>query len=252
MSKVYVIASGKGGTGKSTSVVNLASALTNFKQNVVIADLNFTTPNLGLYFGAPIVPVTLNHVLQGKASVDEAIYEHETGVKIIPSSLSLKDTNKLNYKLLEEVIKKLKKNFTHIIFDSASGLGQEAKIALESSDEVIIVTNPNILSITDALKTIKLAEEMKKPVKGVIITRVRGDKNEMPKANVEEMLEVPILGIVPEDSAVEESLCKKNPVIKTRPRSRASRAYIDIAAKILGKQKKPESFVQKFIRAVFG
>jgi len=250
MAKIYTIASGKGGVGKTTTAVNLGAALNKFKEDVIIVDANLTTPNLGLYFGAPIVPVSLNHVLQGKAEIEEAIYEHESGTKLVPSSLSLRDLKKINPELMKEASKKLKRISEHIIFDSAAGLGEEARTALEAADEVIIVTNPDILSVTDALKTIKLAEELNKQIRGVIINRVKNIKTEMPLDNIKDMLEVPILGIVPEDKAIQEALARKNAVIHTKPRSKAAKAYMDVAAKLLGKQKKPLSFYEKILEVI--
>lgn len=251
MSKVYAIVSGKGGVGKTTSVANLGAALNKFKEDVVIVDTNLATPNIGLHFGAPIVPISLNHVLQGKANIDEAIYEHESGMKIVPSSLSLKDLKKVKLENLYNIAKELKKMYNYIIFDSAAGLGEEVKVTLEACDEAIIVTNPNILSVTDALKTIKLAKDMGKPIRGVIVSRVRGDKNEMSLESINEMLEIPILGIVPEDKNVISSLNKKDVVVNTKPRSKASKAYLDIAAKLLGKKKKPVSFFRNLF-GIFG
>ena len=89
-------------------------------------------------------------------------------------------------------------------------------------------------AITDALKTIKIAEEMKKNILGVIITRVRRNNTEMQPETVKEMLETQILGMVPEDTSVQESLNLKNPVVHTHPKSDVSRAYKEIAAQILG------------------
>src|SRR3989339_136057 len=108
MAKIYAIASGKGGVGKTTSAINLGAALNKFKEDVIVVDANLTTPNIGLYLGAPIVPINLNHVLQGKADIEEAIYEHESGTKIIPSSLSLRDLKKIDTDFLKEAVKKLK------------------------------------------------------------------------------------------------------------------------------------------------
>lgn len=247
MAKVYTIASGKGGAGKTTTAVNLGAALNKFKEDVIIVDANLTTPNLGLYLGAPVVPVNLNHVLQEKANIEDAIYEHESGTKIVPSSLSLKDLKKIQPEKLKEAVKNLKKLSEHIILDSAAGLGEEAISAIKLADEVIIVANPNILSITDALKTIKVAEQFDKQVRGAVITRVKGVKTEMPISSIKEMLEVPILGMVPEDSAVEESLVRKDAVIHTKPKSKSAKAYQDIAAKLLGKIKKEDSIYERFL-----
>src|SRR3989344_3729009 len=107
MSKVIVITSGKGGVGKTTSAINLGAALNYFDQDVLIVDANLATPDIGLHLGAPIVPVTLNHVLAGKAELGEAIYEHDSGTKILPSSISLKEMKKINHEKFYSLVKKL-------------------------------------------------------------------------------------------------------------------------------------------------
>ncbi len=236
MAIVYAVISGKGGVGKTTTTVNLGHSLNMLGEDVVIVDANLTTPNIGIHLGAPIVPITLNHVLDGQANLEDAIYEHESGTKVIPSSLSLNETEKINYKKLEEVSRKLKKITNYVLIDSAAGLGEEAKAAIHACDEIIIVTNPEMSAVTDALKTIKLAEEINKPVKGVIITRYRGNKYDMSISNIKDMLEVPILGIIPEEDAIRESQVMKNAVIHTHPRSSVAKSYVDISRRILGEE----------------
>ena len=240
MSKFIVITSGKGGVGKTTTAVNLAAAMNALDEDVTLVDVNLTTPNVGLHLGAPVVPVTLNHVLAGKAELVDAIYEHSSGTKVIPSSLSIKDLKKLNEKDLLTTAKDLRNISDIILFDSAAGLGSEANVAISIADEIIIVTNPEIPAVTDALKTAKLAEDMGKIVKGVIITRVRNNKSEMSLSSIKEMLELPILGIVPEDENIQEALALRNAIVITHPRSKAARAYRNIAANILGKKIEPE------------
>lgn len=229
-----VITSGKGGVGKTTSAVNLGAAMNHFGSQVLIVDANLTTPNVGLHLGSPIVPISLNHVLTGKAEIEEAVYEHDSGTKIMPSSLSIKELKKIKTEKLKDLAKDVKQIADYIIVDSAAGLGEEALSALKMADEVIIITNPEMPAITDALKTIKITEEMKKPIRGVIITRVRKNKSEMNSSIVKEMLEVPILGMVPEDELVQESINLKDAIVHTHPKSKAARAYKEIAAKLLG------------------
>lgn len=235
MSSLITVVSGKGGVGKTTTAINLGVALNFFGKDVIILDANLTTPNVGLHLGAPIVPVNLNHVLLGKAKISDAIYEHSSGTKIIPSSLSVKELKRLNPSKLKETGKKLKRMADYIIFDGAAGLGDEAVAAIEAADDLIIVTNPEIPAVTDALKTSKLASDLGKNIKGVIVTRVKNSKSEMPIDNIAEMLELPILGVVPEDKNVPMSVVMKDAVVNTNPRSGASRAYMKIAAKIMGK-----------------
>ncbi len=234
MKKVIVITSGKGGVGKTTTAINLGAALNSFGEKVLIVDGNLSTPNIGVNLGSPEVPINLNHVLSGKAELSEAIYEHESGIKIIPSSLSLIDLKDTNLKKISNLKNSFKKFSDYILIDCAAGLGQEAKEAIEIADELIIVTNPETAAITDALKTIKLAETMKKNILGIIVSRVRKDYIEMQPNTVKEMLEVPILGMVPEDMSIKKAINLKDAVIHTHPKSKSSRAYKEIAAKIIG------------------
>jgi septum site-determining protein MinD len=253
MARLITITSGKGGVGKTTTAINLGSALNAFGKNVIVLDANLTTPNIGLHLGAPIVPISLNHVLLGKADISEAIYEHESGTKIIPSSLSVKELRRLNQDKLKDVGKKLRKMADFVIYDSAAGLGSEAIAAIESADDVVLVTNPEIPAVTDALKASKLIEQMGKSVKGVIVTRVRKGRTEMPLQNIKEMLELPILGVIPEDRNIQAALMMKDAIIHTHPKSKAARAYRKIAAKLIGKEDYKENFtLWDNIRDLFG
>lgn len=243
MTKVITITSGKGGVGKTTTAINLAAALNSLGKDVILVDSNLTTTNVGIHLGAPIVPVTLNHVLLGKAKVGDAIYEHSSGTKILPSSLSVKELLNINHGKLKEVTKKLRKMTDFVILDCAAGLGDEAIASIESADELVIVTNPEIPAVTDALKTYKLIQKLGKEVKGVIINRVRKRRTEMPIENVEDMLELPILGIVPEDGKVQVALTMKDALIHTHPNSKAAIAYKKVAAQLAGIPYEKPSFL---------
>lgn len=253
MSKIIVITSGKGGVGKTTTAINLGAAMNYFDKDVLVIDGNLTTPNIGLHLNSPEVPINLNHVLKEKADPFEAVYEHESGLKVVPSSLSIKELKKIEPEKMKNFKKDFKKISDYVIVDSSAGLGLEALSAIKMADEIILVTNPEIPAITDALKTIKLVESMKKPVLGVIMTRVKRDSIEMQPDAVKEMLESPILGMVPEDINVQKSLNIRDAVVHTHPKSNASRAYKEIAAKILGdveynSKKDRERFIKRFLK----
>jgi septum site-determining protein MinD len=247
MAKLITITSGKGGVGKTTTAINLGAALNAFGKDVIVVDANLTTPNVGLHLGAPMVPISLNHVLLGKAEIADAIYEHESGTRVIPSSLSVKELRRLNHSKLKDVGKKLRRVADYIIYDSAAGLGEEALCAMEAADELIIVTNPEITAVTDALKTSKVIEELGKDIKGVIVARVKGTKMEMPISNIREMLELPILGVVPEDKNMPTAMCKKDALMHTHPNSKAAKSYRAIAAKIAGINYKEKGFFDKLM-----
>lgn len=233
MARIIVIISGKGGVGKTTTAINLGAALNKLQKEVIVVDANLNTPNIGIHLGAPIVPVTLNHVLRGKADIEEAIYEHSSGTKIIPSSLSIKEMSKVNPKKIPAVIQRLKKISDFVILDSAAGFGEEAMATIEAGEEIIIVTNPEMPAVTDALKAVRVAKDMGKDVKGVIVTRYNGAKYEMPLTSIRSMLEIPIIGVIPEEKSVKEALSRRDAVVHTHPRSKAAKKYNEIAIKVL-------------------
>jgi septum site-determining protein MinD len=233
MSKIIVVTSGKGGVGKTTTAINIAAAMNYFGKDVLVIDGNLSTPNVGIHLNSPEVPINLNHVLRDKADAFEAVYEHHSGLKIIPSSLSIKELKKTKSDKLKNFKKDFKKIAKNIIVDSAAGLGDEASSAINAADQLIVVTNPEMPAITDALKAIKLAEQKNKEVLGIIVTRVKRNKIELQPEVVKDMLEVPILGMVPEDLSVQKSINQKDTVVNIYPKSKADRAYKEIAAKLL-------------------
>ncbi len=239
MANVIAIASGKGGVGKTVTAINIAAALNKKGKKVIIVDGNLTTPHVALHFGSPVIPITLNHVLQNKHDIKKAIYRHHSGIKIVPASLSLNQLKGIKLENFKKAIKKLKKFADIIIIDSCPGLNYEVMTILSSlesdnNDQVLVVTAPNILSVTDALKTIQLAEKLNKNVMGIAITRLKHDNKELSIKNISKIIEKPILAKVPEDDAVRESLALRDAVIHTHPKSKAAKAYEKLAEKIIG------------------
>jgi len=234
MGRIIAIVSGKGGVGKTTTAINLGAALNKLGQDVVVVDVNLNTPNIGIHLGAPIVPVTLNNVLKGKADIADAIYEHVSGTKIVPSSLSVKEITNFNTKKIPAIIRQLKDMADFVILDSAAGFSEEAIATMDAGEEIIVVTNPEMPSVTDALKAIKVAKERGKEVKGIIVTRHKNENYEMSLASIKSMLEAPIIGLIPEDAAVKKALNRRDAVVHVYPNSKVSKKYIEIARKIIG------------------
>lgn len=247
MGRIIVVNSGKGGVGKTTTAINLGASLNKLNKEVIIVDANLNTPNIGLQLGAPIVPVTLNHVLNGKATIDEAIYEHHSGTKIVPSSLSVKELTNFNTKKLGKVIEELGNLAEYVIVDSGAGFSEEVMAVLNAAGEVLIVTNPEMPAVTDALKAVKVARERGKEVIGVVVTRHKDAKYEMPLSSIKSMLETQIIGVIPEDVAIKEALNRRDAVVHTHPKSKASKKYHHIARKISGeKEEEKVGFFKRF------
>ena len=248
------VLSGKGGTGKTTSSINLGAALNYFGKDVTIVDANLSTPNIGLHLGVPVVPINLNHALSGKNHITEAVYLHPAGIKIVPAGISVDELMNVNPDKLNKTVRGLDKTTDIVIVDGAAGLGKEAGSTLETVDKILIVTNPEIPAITDALKTIKVAEEFGKEVIGVILCRTKPNNLDVSLRNIETILERPVIGIIPEDKNIRESLVKKDSIVYTHPNSKASIGYKKLAANILGESYEPEivrsGFIFKVLKAL--
>jgi septum site-determining protein MinD len=234
MARIISVLSGKGGVGKTTLVSNLGTALVKRGKKVTIMDANVTTPNLSLHLGIPLYPVTLHDVLRNDAPIESAIYDHHTGLKIVPASLSTEALKGVDMNKLENAMTHLLDMNDIIIVDAAAGLGKEALAAIDVADDLIIVTNPELPAVTDALKTIRIAQDNGTNVLGVVVNRVKGLKHELSMNEIRNMLEVPIISIVPEDLAVPKSISKKTPVVHHKPRSRSAVEFQKLAARILG------------------
>ncbi|MBI2578549.1 MAG: P-loop NTPase [Candidatus Aenigmarchaeota archaeon] len=235
MTRIITCTSGKGGAGKTTLVANLGLALRELGRDVIVVDANLTTPNLGLHLGVPLYPTTLHDVLKGTADIKDAIYRHESGLKVIPAGISLRDLRGVDAHDLPEAVMDLLGSAEIVLIDSAAGLGKEALSAIEASDEIIIVTTPDLPSVTDALKTMKLAEQVGTRVTGVVINRVTKMRHEMTTQQVSNMLDGPeILAEIPEDINVHRAVASRQPVVHHVPHSHASRSIKGLAATLVG------------------
>ncbi len=246
--EIICLTGGKGGTGKTTTAINLGAALNYFGKDVTIVDANLTTPNIGIHLGAPVVPIHLHHVLQGKHKISEAVYIHHSGTKIVPASISLDELRKTKPDRLKSKLLNLVGLTDIILIDSAAGLGREALAAIEAADELIIVTNPELPAVTDALKTIRLAQRLKKRVRGVVLTRTKQNNLDIPNRNVESLLERNIIAVIPEDESVREALTLREPVVYSHPKSPAAIAYKTLAASLIGKKYSEKIEKQSFFK----
>jgi septum site-determining protein MinD len=236
MTKFIVVASSKGGVGKTTTAINLGIALTSFGRDVIVVDANLSTPNVSLYLGAPNVPITLHDVLHRDKKVTEALYMHSHGLKIVPAGQAIHFNKSPDYDKLDRIIKSLSGLADYIVIDTAAGLTEEAICGIRIGDEILIISTPELPAISDALRTVKKAKEHGKKVTGVILTRVYEDELELSKDAVEAILETPVLAMIPEDETLREAVQMKSAVTYTHPNSPASQGYKQLAAKLLGEK----------------
>lgn len=240
MTRLICVASGKGGTGKTTVTSNLGAALTQFGSDTIVLDANLTNPNLGFHLGIPLYPKTLHDVLKGNAHITEAMYIHNSGLRVVPAGLSIEDLVDTSPDNLADVLLDTVGEPDFVLVDSAAGLGNESINAIEASDEVLVVTNPNLPAVTDALKTVNIAEEAGTDVIGVVLNRVTGHSSELDAEEVESMLGHPVIMDVPEHTKVQEALSVKKPVVHHEPDHHVSERFKAVAGHVAGVDYEPD------------
>jgi len=240
MARFIGVVSGKGGVGKTTVVTNLSTALkTRFNKETTVIDCNVTTSHLSMHFGAYFHPLTLNNVLKNEASIEEAIFNHCTGVKIIPASLNLSDLVGVDISILYDKIKDLFGNDDFVFLDTAPGFGKEAVSAMKACKEALIVTTPDIPAVTDVIRGKGVLDELGVEPLGIILNKLTGKKFELTSREVIQLTDLPILAKIPFDLKLMESLAAKAPIVVYDEKSLVSIEFFKLASLLTGEVYEP-------------
>jgi septum site-determining protein MinD len=249
MTRVIGIFSGKGGVGKTTAAVNIGAALAyDFDKNVTVIDTNTSSSCLSLHLGMQYSPLTVNHLLKKEAKYEDVVETHGSGMKVIPASIRLNDSF-VDMSNLPKVVKQASENSEIVLLDTAPSIGSETLWSLKSCDEAVIVTNPDLPSVVEALKMIKLAEEHDVEVVGLVLNKMR-KKNSLTTEEIERICNIDVIAKVPLDFSVEDSIKQNIPIVHNKPFSKSSLAMKELAARLVGMDYKPTN-IERF-RSVLG
>lgn len=249
MSRIIVITSGKGGVGKTTSSAAIGTCLAVKGHRTVIVDFDIGLRNLDLIMGVERrVVYDFVNVINGDANLNQALIKDKRveGLSILPASQT-RDKDALTKEGVEKVLNELKESFDFIICDSPAGIEQGALMALYFADEAVVVTNPEVSSVRDSDRILGIlssksrrAESNQDPVKEhLLLTRynpARVTAGEMLSVDdVNEILAIPLLGVIPESQAVLKASNLGEPVVMD-DESDAGQAYQDAIARLLGEE----------------
>jgi len=249
MSRIIVVTSGKGGVGKTTSSAALGTGLALKGHRTVIVDFDIGLRNLDLIMGVERrVVYDFVNVINGDANLNQALIKDKRvdGLFILPASQT-RDKDALTKDGVEQVLQQLQQEFDFIICDSPAGIEQGALMALYFADEAIVVTNPEVSSVRDSDRILGIlssksrrAEQGLDPVKEhLLLTRynpARVNAGEMLSVeDVNEILAVPLLGVIPESEAVLKASNLGEPVIMDQE-SDAGQAYQDAIGRLMGEK----------------
>lgn len=248
MAKIIVVTSGKGGVGKTTSSASFASGLALRGHKTAVLDFDVGLRNLDLIMGCERrVVYDMINVINREASLTQALIKdkHCDNLYVLPASQT-RDKDALSEEGVERILNELKAmDFEYIVCDSPAGIERGAVMALTFADEAIIVTNPEVSSVRDSDRILGIiqaksrrAQNGEQPVKEhLLITRYvpkRVEAGEMLSyTDVQEILRIPLLGIIPESDSVLHASNQGNPAIHIDG-SDVSEAYKDVVGRFLG------------------
>jgi len=244
MAKTIGILSLKGGVGKTSSVVSLGTALSEFGKRVLLVDANFSAPNLGIHLNLINPQKHLHDVMDDKINPSDAVYEIGN-LDVLPANIFSKGiTNPMN---LRNKLRHLKRSYDYILIDSSPALNEETLAAMIASDLIFIVTTPDYSTLSMTLKAIKIAKQRGTQIDGIILNRVYNKDFELSLKDIENTSEVPVLAVIPHDINVLKAQSKFISLLEQSPKSEASEEYRKLAASISGEKYKPVK-VRNFFR----
>lgn len=239
MTRVIVVASGKGGVGKTTLTGNIGVGLATFGKKVAVLDADVVMANLEIMMGLRNPPVSLIDVLSGRLEIEDVIYDGPGGVKIIPAGITLDGFNEENMEMLKAAIKEIPKDIEIVVIDAPAG--RDAAMVMDEGQEILIITTPDVSSVSDALKMKILAERMGAKTIGAILNMVEGSEHELGTTEIENALDTSIICKVPYDVKVKDALASETPFIIKYPRTDAAQQVLRLVAGLIGRKYTPRS-----------
>ncbi|MEI2359853.1 MinD/ParA family protein [Priestia megaterium] len=236
--KTLAVLSGKGGVGKSNLSLNLSLALTKQKQRVLLFDMDIGMGNIDILIGQT-ASYTMVDLLEKKLSIQQIIKKGPQNLAYVAGGTGISSVFEWSPSDLVHLIQELNSltnQYDYMIFDMGAGMSESVLKFLKAVDEMIVVTTPEPTSITDAYAAIKLAASysVSAPVR-LIINKTLSDKEgnetyERFNRAVQQFLNISIslLGIVPNDQAVQKAVNCQIPFLLQNPASKASISLIEM------------------------
>ena len=240
MTRIIVTTSGKGGVGKTTVTANLGMALARLGRSVALVDADFGLRNLDLLLGLENrVVYTAVEVANGECRLEQALVKDKREPKLVllPAAQN-RNKEAMSPEQMKQLVEELTKTYDYIIIDSPAGIEMGFKNAIAPAREALIVTTPEIAAVRDADRVVGLLEAEGVKQIQLIVNRLRPvmvQANDMMSVqDVQELLAIGLIGVVPEDERVIVSTNRGEPLVLAEDPSMAGKAFDNIARRLEG------------------
>jgi septum site-determining protein MinD len=256
LAEIIVVTSGKGGVGKTTTSASIACGLARRGKKVAVIDFDVGLRNLDLIMGCERrVVYDFVNVIQGESTLKQSLIKDKRfdNLHVLAASQT-RDKDALTKEGVQKVLDDLAADgFDYIVCDSPAGIEKGAFLAMYFADQAVVVVNPEVSSVRDSDRILGLlasktrrAENGERVREHLLLTRYspqRVANGEMLSVgDVEEVLGLKTVGVIPESSDVLNASNKGEPVILDMESS-AGQAYDDAVARLMGEER-PMRFTQ--------
>ena len=264
MARIIVVTSGKGGVGKTTTSAAVAMGLAQKGYKTAVIDFDVGLRNLDLIMGCERrVVYDFVNVINEEATLNQALIRDKRckQLYILPASQT-RDKDALTKEGVGKVLDELSKSFKYIVCDSPAGIERGANLAMYYADDAFVVTNPEVASVRDSDRMLGIlasksrrAEKGDEPIKEyLLLSRYSPERVKLGEMlsveDVQEILSLHLLGVIPESKTVLNASNSGVPVILNE-KSTAGQAYEDIVGRYLGEEK-PHRFIESNKTGLFG
>lgn len=241
MGEVMVVVSGKGGTGKTSFVAGVGSALAVLGHEVLCVDCDAGLRNLDLALGlSDRAFMDYTDVALGRCTLEEAAVAHPRIPRLhlltAPSSL---ERGRISKDQMTDLMDQVRQRYDYCLLDAPAGLGSMFRLAVCAADRCTVVTTTDVSSLRDAQHTVMLLDPYFPQGRlHLVVNRVRRKLLRSLHATIDDAIDTagaPLLGVIPEDDALPLALNRGIPLLLADSPA-AARAYYNIAKRLTGQR----------------
>ncbi len=237
--QVIAVSGGKGGTGKTSVAVNLATALAQMGRKIMLLDGDLGLANVDVLLG--LTPrYTLEHVLKGERTLEEIILQTSSGVRVVPASSGVARMAMLSASEQSGIVQAfstLPGTLDVLIIDTAAGIGEPVLQFCQAAQQVLVVLRDEPTSLTDTYALIKLLSRDRGVHQVRVVTNLtrHADQGQMAFRRLQRVtdryLQVVLEHVadIPEDFSLQKSVQAQRPVLEAFPNCPASKAFRELA-----------------------
>ncbi len=236
MGEAIVFTSGKGGVGKTTTIANIGAGLSRLDKKVIMLDTDMGLRNLDVVMGMEDqIQYNLIDLLENNCRLKQAMIKDRNfpGLFMIPAALRCKKIRDYESKLYT-LINHLKQEFDYCLIDCPAGIDDGFHFAVSAAERAVVVTTPHISAVRDAGRVLYLLDGLKLSQVDLLINsynpKLVKRHDMLSKTDIEEILGVKSIGVIPVDDKVIVSQNQGIPVLAVR--SKAARAFMGAARAI--------------------